>query len=126
MLIPIFILIKCLILRNKFINKTIMSLFGMFSHKEATNKIEEYLKKGAIILDVRTLQEWNEGHINGSEHIVLNSIPDNIERIKGFQKPIIAVCKSGGRSQSATDFLSQHGIDIINGGPWGNVLKFID
>jgi rhodanese-related sulfurtransferase len=103
-----------------------MSLFGMFSNKDATNKIEEYLKKGAIILDVRTLQEWNEGHINGSEHIVLNSIPEHIEQIKGFQKPIIAVCKSGGRSQSATDFLSQHGIDIINGGPWGNVLKFID
>ena len=98
----------------------------MFSHKEATNKIEEYLKKGAIILDVRTLQEWNEGHINGSEHIVLNSIPDHIERIKGFQKPIIAVCKSGVRRQRSTDFLSQHGIDIINGGPWGNVLKFID
>ena len=103
-----------------------MSLFGMFSNKDATNKIEEYLKKGAIIIDVRTLQEWNEGHINGSEHIVLNSIPEHIEQIKGFQKPIIAVCKSGGRSQSATDFLSQHGIDIINGGPWGNVLKFID
>ena len=103
-----------------------MSLFGMFSNKEATNKIEEYLKKGAIILDVRTLQEWNDGHINGSKHIVLNSIPENIERIKGFQKPIIAVCKSGGRSQSATDFLKQHGLDIINGGPWGNVSKFID
>ena len=44
----------------------------------------------------RTLQEWNEGHINRSEHIVLNSIPDHLERIKGFQKPIIAVCKSGG------------------------------
>lgn len=102
-----------------------MSLFGMFSNKENTEEIEEYLKKGAIILDVRTLEEWNEGHINGSKHIVLNTIPENIERIKGFQKPIIAVCKSGGRSQSATDFLLQHGIDIINGGPWGNVLKII-
>ncbi len=126
MLIPLFIFIKCLILRNKFYNKIIMSLFGMFSNKDATNKIEEYLKKGAIIIDVRTLQEWNEGHINGSEHIVLNSIPDHIERIKEFQKPIIAVCKSGGRSQSATDFLQQHGLDIINGGPWGNVSRFID
>ena len=102
-----------------------MSLFGMFSNKEATNKIEEYLKKGAIILDVRTLQEWNEGHINGSEHIVLNSIPDHIEHIKGFQKPVITVCKSGGRSQSATDFLSEHGIDVINGGPWQNVAKLL-
>ena len=50
----------------------------MFSNTDATNKIEEYLKKGAIILDVRTLQEWNDGHINGSKHIVLNSIPDHI------------------------------------------------
>ena len=97
----------------------------MFSNKNATNKIEEYLKKGAIILDVRTLQEWNEGHINGSEHIVLNSIPDHIEHIKGFQKPVITVCKSGGRSQSATDFLSEHGIDVINGGPWQNVAKLL-
>ena len=98
----------------------------MFSNKNTTENIQKYLNNGAIILDVRTLQEWNEGHINGSEHIVLNSIPDHIERIKGFQKPIIAVCKSGGRSQSATDFLLQHGLDIINGGPWGNVSRFID
>ena len=103
-----------------------MSLFGMFSNNENTEEIEEYLKKGAIILDVRTLEEWNEGHINGSKHIVLNTIPENIERIKGFQKPIIAVCKSGGRSQSATDFLQHHGVDTINGGPWQNVDQFVD
>ena len=103
-----------------------MSLFGMFSNKNTTENIQKYLNNGAIILDVRTKLEWDEGHIPESKHIVLNSIPENIEQIKGFQKPIIAVCKSGGRSQSATDFLSQHGIDIINGGPWGNVLKFID
>jgi len=98
----------------------------MFSNKNATENIQKYLNNGAIILDVRTKLEWDEGHIPESKHIVLNSIPEHIERIKGFQKPIIAVCKSGGRSQSATDFLSQHGIDIINGGPWGNVLKLID
>ena len=37
-----------------------MSLFGMFSNKDATKKIEEYLQKGAIVLDVRTLPEWIE------------------------------------------------------------------
>ena len=45
-----------------------MSLFGMFSNTDATKKIEEYLQKGAIVLDVRTLPEWNEGHIKGSKH----------------------------------------------------------
>ena len=56
----------------------------------------------------------------------LHSIPENIKSIKELKKPIIAVCKSGGRSQSATDFLSQHGLDVINGGPWQNVAKYIN
>ena len=103
-----------------------MGLFGFFSQKESEDKIKEYLEKDAIILDVRTLMEWNEGHINGAKHIVLNSIPDKIDFIKAFKKPIIAVCKSGGRSQSAADFLSQNGLDVINGGPWQNVATYVD
>tara|TARA_B110000003_G_scaffold239038_1_gene244938 strand:- start:17036 stop:17347 length:312 start_codon:yes stop_codon:yes gene_type:complete len=103
-----------------------MGVFGYFSQKESVDKIQEYLEKDAIILDVRTLPEWNEGHLRGAQHIVLNSIPDNLDLIKAFKKPIIAVCKSGGRSQSATDFLSQHGLDIINGGPWENIDQFIN
>jgi len=103
-----------------------MGLFGMFSQKDTTEKIQEYLKKGAIVLDVRTQGEWNEGHIEGAKHIVLNTIPDHLENIKAFNLPVIAVCKSGGRSQSATDFLFQNGVDVINGGPWQNVAKYID
>ena len=101
-------------------------MFGFFSQQETIDEIQKYLKKDAVILDVRTKEEWDEGHIEGAEHIVLNTIPDHIDKIKGFQKPIIAVCKSGGRSQSATDYLSQNGLDIINGGPWENVAQFIE
>ena len=101
-----------------------MGLFGIFSQKESTDKIQEYLNNGAVILDVRTLPEWNDGHTEGAKHIVLNTIPDHLEEIKALDKPIIAVCKSGGRSQSATDFLSQNGVDVINGGPWQNVDQF--
>lgn len=90
-----------------------------------SNEIQEYLEKGAVILDVRTLPEWNDGHTDGAKHIVLNTIPENIEEIKSWNKPVIAVCKSGGRSGQATDFLSQHGIDIINGGPWQNVDQYV-
>jgi len=103
-----------------------MGIFGFFSQQETIDEIQNYLNKEAIILDVRTKAEWDEGHIEGAKHIVLNSIPDHIDKIKGFQKPIIAVCKSGGRSQSATDYLSQNGLDIINGGPWENVAQFIE
>ena len=103
-----------------------MGLFGIFSKKESTDKIQEYLNKGAVILDVRTHGEWNDGHTEGAKHIVLNTIPDHLEEIKALDKPIIAVCKSGGRSQSATDFLSNNGVDVINGGPWQNVDQFVN
>lgn len=102
-----------------------MGLFNLFRRKDMSNEIQEYLEKGAIILDVRTLPEWNDGHTDGAKHIVLNTIPENIEEIKSWNKPIIAVCKSGGRSGQATDFLAQHGIDIINGGPWQNVDQYV-
>ena len=103
-----------------------MGLFDIFKRKDMSLEIKEYLEKEAVVLDVRTQQEWNDGHINGSKHIVLNLIPLEVDQIKSWNKPVIAVCKSGGRSQSATDFLSQHGLDVINGGPWQNVAKYIN
>jgi phage shock protein E len=102
-----------------------MGLFGMFSQKDATNEIKEYLEKDAIILDVRTQEEWNEGHTEIAKHIVLNLIPLEIEQIKSWGKPIIAVCKSGGRSGQAAQFLTQNGVDVINGGPWENVDQYL-
>ena len=90
-----------------------------------TNEIQEYLNKGAVVLDVRTLAEWNEGHSEGAKHIVLTVVPLNVEEIKSWNKPVIAVCKSGGRSGQAMQFLQNQGIDVINGGPWQNVDQFL-
>ena len=89
------------------------------------SQIKEYLDKGAIILDVRTQMEWDEGHSEGATHIVLNLIPLKVEEIKAFNKPIIAVCKIVGRSEQATQFLTSNGIDVINGGPWQNVDQYL-
>ena len=86
-----------------------------------STEIKDYLEKGAVVLDVRTLEEWNEGHVEGSKHIVLTVIPSELEQIKSWGKPVIAVCRSGARSGQATQFLESRGIDIINGGPWQNV-----
>ena len=102
-----------------------MGLFGMFGQNGSSNSIKEYLDKNAVIIDVRTIEEWNEGHIDGSKHIVLHTVPLHLDEIKSFKRPVIAVCKSGGRSQQATDFLKKNGVDVINGGPWQNVAKHL-
>ena len=103
-----------------------MGLFGMFSQKDKSEEIKEYLKNDAVILDVRTQMEWHEGHIENSKHIVLNLIPLNIDEMKSWKKPIVAVCRSGGRSGQAAQFLKQNGIDVINGGPWQNVDQYLE
>ncbi len=90
-----------------------------------SNEIQEYLNKGAVVLDVRTIEEWNEGHSEGAEHIVLTTIPEHVETIKSWSKPVIAVCRSGGRSGQATEFLQGQGVDVINGGPWQNVDQYL-
>ena len=90
-----------------------------------STEIKDYLEKGAVVLDVRTLEEWNEGHVEGSKHIVLTVIPSELEQIKSWGKPVIAVCRSGARSGQAAQFLSNNGIDTINGGPWQNVDRYI-
>jgi len=95
---------------------------GFFS-KPKFGDVKAYLKKGAIVLDVRTEAEYAEGHVVGSKLIVLDTLPDHIEEIKAFNKPIITCCRSGARSGRAETFLKQHGIDVINGGPWENVDK---
>jgi rhodanese-related sulfurtransferase len=103
-----------------------MGLFNMFKIKDMSVEIKEYLEKDAVVLDVRTLMEWNDGHTEGAKHIVLNLIPVEIDQIKAWKKPVIAVCKSGGRSGQAAQFLKQHGVDVINGGPWENVDQYLE
>ena len=102
-----------------------MGLFNLFRKKKMTNEIQEYLAKDAVVLDVRTLEEWNEGHSEGAKHIVLTVVPLNVEEIKSWNKPVIAVCRSGGRSGQAMQFLQGYGIDVINGGPWQNVDQYL-
>ena len=90
------------------------------------DEIQEYLENGAVVIDVRTVAEYEDGHVPGSKNIVLDTIPDRIDEITAMGKSFIAVCRSGARSGSAANFLSDQGLDIINGGPWGDVDQFVD
>lgn len=102
-----------------------MRLFNLFRKKDMSNEIKEYLENGAVILDVRTVEEWNAGHSEGAQLITLQTIPARVDEVKAWNKPVIAVCKSGGRSGQATQFLKGHGVDVINGGPWQNVDQYL-
>ena len=75
-------------------------------------------ENGAIIIDVRTPQEFDQGHIQGSKNIPLDKIQREVKAIKNMNKPIITVCKSGARSGMAKSILKSAGVEVYNGGPW--------
>ena len=65
--------------------------------------------EGAVLLDVRTADEYAEGHIPGSINIPLNTVPTILERIPDKDTPLFVHCLSGGRSGKAVAFLKKQG-----------------
>ena len=86
-------------------------------------EVERFLKNGAIILDVRTLKEYQTNHIEGSTHIPLNDLKNNVEALKALNKPFVVCCESGVRSAKAAKFLNLNNIQATNGGGWLGLKK---
>lgn len=77
-------------------------------------------KKNSII-DVRTPQEFMDGHLPGSINIPLNEISQRLDEIKSLPQPITLICASGNRSGQAAVFLKGCGVNCENGGSWLNI-----
>ncbi|MDA7747301.1 rhodanese-like domain-containing protein [Psychromonas sp.] len=73
-------------------------------------------KQDALVIDVRTADEFKKGHIVNAKNITLSQIEEGklsaIENHK--QTPIIVVCASGTRSGSAGDKLAKAGFEQVN------------
>ena len=71
-----------------------------------------------IIIDVRTKEEFEAGHIEGSKNIPVQEILEHVEEIKAIKSPIVFCCASGQRSGMATHYFKEQGVDCSNGGGW--------
>lgn len=83
------------------------------------------MAKGAIIIDVRTPEEYKAGHIAESRNIPLDQIKSRVAELKKTGKPIITCCRSGARSGMAKSQLASAGIEVYNGGAWTSLNKKI-
>lgn len=85
--------------------------FGAKSNFEGYKKIEynvavELMKNEHILIDVRTKEEYESGHIKGSINIPLDIIKSvNYDK----DKVLIVYCRSGRRSKMAADILLELG-----------------
>lgn len=80
--------------------------------------VQKAVADGAELIDVRTPEEFDAGHLRGAENIDL-SAPDFDERIGALDKAAsyVVYCASGNRAGTAIQVMSDQGFDdLINGG----------
>ncbi len=68
---------------------------------------------GAFILDVRTSEEWNQGHIPGSVLIPLDLLSGRLSEIPR-DRDVVVVCRTGARSAQGLQILQQAGFTLVS------------
>jgi rhodanese-related sulfurtransferase len=74
----------------------------------------EELPDDALLIDVREHDEWVAGHAPGAVHIPLGDIPARLDELPATDVSLPIVCRSGGRSSRAVQWLVQQGFDVVN------------
>lgn len=87
-----------------------MGFFDFLKGPDIGEGVREYnATPGAVLLDVRTPEEYREGHIPGSKNVPLQSIDKVAGMIDNKSTPIFVHCLSGARSRQAAAVLQQLG-----------------
>lgn len=88
----------------------------------SVQELNERIQQGEKVhmIDVREPNEWDRQHLDGVEKISLGTLPAKIQDISAWKdQEVVMICRSGGRSGRATQFLTQQGftnVRNLNGG----------
>ncbi|MNE77369.1 putative adenylyltransferase/sulfurtransferase MoeZ [compost metagenome] len=79
-------------------------------------ELEQQLKQGKSInlVDVREPDEWQAGHIKEARSIPLSELQERMSELSQGDKELVLICRSGGRSGKACDFLQSQGYKVVN------------
>jgi rhodanese-related sulfurtransferase len=87
--------------------------FDSITPQAAYEKLQE--EESPLLIDVRTPQEYNEGHIEGSLLIPLDTLEANLPKLANSKdRPLIVYCRSGARSAIASRLLADQGFKPLN------------
>jgi len=91
-----------------------MGFFDFLKQPDINKGVADYRNtEGAILVDVRTPQEYREGHIPGSKNVPLQTI-DKISSVADNKNvPMFVYCYSGGRSRQAVSMLQYMGYNNV-------------
>jgi len=91
----------------------ILANFESIDAKQAIHLLEN--DENVTLLDVRTIEEYKEGHLRDATLIPVHALADNLGMLKQDKnKKIIVYCRTGNRSVSASRILEKNGFTPFN------------
>jgi len=91
-------------------------IFANFNSLDAQEALTQLQKNPqAILLDVRTPQEYQQAHLKGAILFPLSTIQKDISTLKNAKnRPLFVYCHSGNRSVTASRILGNEGFKVFN------------
>ena len=87
-----------------------MSFLDIFKSVDINKEVNRCrTTKGAVLLDVRTEEEYRGGHIGGSRNIPVEKISNAVNLLHDKSAPVFVYCQSGNRARQAVSKLRKMG-----------------
>jgi rhodanese-related sulfurtransferase len=87
-------------------------------------EIARLVREGATILDIRTPEEFAQGHVPDALHIPLNELLQNLPSIPK-DRPIVTCNADDAMSATAAEVLQAHGFAAYDGGGWSRLRDLL-
>ncbi|MEH6470021.1 MAG: rhodanese-like domain-containing protein [Halopseudomonas sp.] len=95
-----------------------LSLSHLSLASDQDKAAKQMVAAGALVIDVRTTQEYAEAHLANSVHIPYRQIVAQLQHLEVRKdRPVVLYCLSGGRAGIAKEALMAAGYSqVVNGG----------
>ncbi len=84
-------------------------LFASCGGDVSSNEARRLVEEGALLLDVRTPEEFAAGHIEGAVNVPVQELESRMAELEPKDRPIVVYCRSGNRSGQAARMLTSAG-----------------
>ncbi|WGY45757.1 rhodanese-like domain-containing protein [Vibrio sp. ABG19] len=95
---------------------------GQVLASERAEQAWRMIDNGALVIDVRTTQEYADGHLPEARNIPLSDVGTGFHDIDK-QQPIVVYCRSGGRAAMAMEALQKQGFTHVHNGGGLNEMQ---
>ncbi|WP_228531016.1 MULTISPECIES: rhodanese-like domain-containing protein [Myxococcaceae] len=87
-----------------------------------SQKARAMVEAGAALIDVRTPEEFREGHVPGARNIPVQELARRLAEVGPPGTPVVVYCRAGARAASAAELLQRAGypevLNLVHAGNW--------